>query len=464
MIFHNHKVKQYTGTELGITRSQFPTYILDILDKFNDNGFQARLVGGCIRDLLLGNKPKDFDIATNATPVQITKIFKRSEIIGKRFVIVHIIVGRMRIEVTTYRGEADADSTSKQHHQDKSTGLLLKDNCYGDEQQDAARRDFTCNALYYDAQNNIVYDYFAGVQAIKNRKLILIGIPQKRFSQDPVRMLRLVRFITKLGFSASEELMAEVQENAALMNHVSPGRLYDEVNKLILNGYAYDNFMLLADHDLLNYMFSAPALAHYFQHPELIDEALYMTDQRVNAGKPVIAAYFYALFLWPVVEQKLAELNANIDNISNVEKEHKTAKTTKAKGKKKTINVSDVNYIASEYALMTQLPKTSMIRRVSTTIREIWQKQFQLTSLHPVGTMQLLEHPRFRAAYDMFVIRSKYKQADERLANFWTKVQTYPSLDEKREYLQNFINNNPDYVPKAKANKRKRRRKKTADK
>ena len=419
---------KHRGNDFGGVCDKIPSSIKSILKALSSKGFEAYLVGGCIRDILLNKKPKDFDVVTNAKPHEIKKIFKNAEIIGRRFIIVHVYVKGACVEVTTFRGADNKNSCV-----DSRTGMMLKDNSFGTLNEDVGRRDFTCNALYYDITKDEIVDYYDSLSAITDRRLVVIGDATTRFKQDPVRMLRLIRFMAKLNFTCDDQLLEALKQNVSLLANVAPGRRFDEIRKLLFGGYGSSTFKLLKKYNVLNYLFSPESINHYNDNSIFINEILKATDIRVHESKPVIPAYFYANLLWPVYKEIL-------DKVSN----------NKAP-------TQDLQFKIAEKVLLKQLVRTSMTRRTTLTIREIWLKQFQLSKLSLSSSLKLIEHPRFRAGYDMFYMRGYYLDGDKRLADFWTKLQTL-SHSKKVKFLQAFLDKYPEYKAQNKVRKKYRKR------
>lgn len=396
--------QSYSAKKLGIDTRKLPESVISTLDTLNDAGFEVYLVGGCVRDLLLGMRPKDFDIATNATPEQIIKIYRRSRIIGQRFKIVHAYYKRECFEITTFR------RPPSKRFIDSKTGRIVSDNEYGTIVDDAKRRDFTCNALYLNIHKDEVIDFFDGIKSIEKKELIVIGDIAKRFEEDPVRMLRMVRFQAKLDFTISDEIYDQIGVTRHLLNEISPGRRFDEVIKLFCHGDAQFTLELLDDYDLLSCLFASDAVDHYEQHPDLLDIVTRNTDDRVRDNKPVIAAFLFSAILWPVFFKQYNQRSPQ--------------------GK----DINSAFSSACEYAIAQQVNKTSMLRRVSITIREIWWLQFILEKTHTLKTLKLIEQPKFRAAYDFYLIRAEIGEADPEIAKFWTELQeTAPS--HRRQYV-----------------------------
>lgn len=303
--------------EHPISRQHISDAALKVLYRLDGAGFGAFLVGGSIRDALLGKMPKDFDVATNATPEQVRELFRNSRLIGRRFRIVHVRFGREIIEVTTFRGKPQdehADHISRQ----SDAGLLLRDNVWGSIEEDALRRDFTINALYYSIADFSLHDFADGIHDIETRTLRLIGDPATRYREDPVRMLRAVRFASKLDFTLDEAAEAPIYEMAPLLLQIPPARLFDEVLKLFMAGYGLMTFRMLSHYGLFGMLFpeAEEAMADDSRAEDLVEAALTNTDRRIADGRPVTPAFLLAAFLWaPVVTRKAALENSGMPSV-----------------------------------------------------------------------------------------------------------------------------------------------------
>lgn len=371
-----------------------------VVETLQDHGFQAYVVGGCVRDMLLGLNPKDFDVATDARPEQIRKLFRRSRIVGRRFRIVHVMVGREVVEVTTFRAAQEGDD----HPQVVRTeeGLLLADNAYGDIDSDAARRDFTVNALYYQPRDNTLYDYAGGLADLERRELVVIGDPETRYREDPVRMLRAVRFGAKLGFAIGPAAAAPLPALGHLLAQVAPARLFDEFLKLFLNGHALATFQLLREHRLFEHLFpdTAACLAAGDDFAErFLVQAMTNTDLRVRSGKTVTPAFLLAALLWPVVERE--------------------CKSLEGEGEAPALALQK----AASRVLLRQLERIAIPRRFSLPMREIWELQLRLPRREGNRAEHLLALPRFRAAYDFLLLREASGEDLGGLGHWWTRYQ-----------------------------------------
>ena len=363
-----------------------------------DAGYEAYMVGGGVRDLLAGIEPKDFDIATSAHPDEIKRVFRGCRLIGRRFMIAHVRAGEEIFEVTTFRGPI-TDS-----HERDETGRILSDNVYGTLEEDAFRRDFTVNALYYDIRDFSIVDFCGGVEDLKLRQLRLIGDPELRYREDPVRMLRAVRIANKLGFEI-EALSAEpIARLASLLREIPPARLFDEILKLFLNRDALANFEGLRRHGLFAELFPGTerSINAAKRDLELVRIALASTAERVKRDLPVTPAFLYGALLWPPYADRAYELE--------FEKGHDSVSAQTQ---------------AAEEVLAKQQHRIAIPKRFSLPMREIWSLQPRFEDLRPGRAKRLMTHPRFRAAYDFLLLRA---QAGEpgcaALANWWTQAQS----------------------------------------
>ncbi|OUS28680.1 tRNA nucleotidyltransferase ['Osedax' symbiont bacterium Rs2_46_30_T18] len=379
--------------------------------------YESYLVGGCVRDLLLNKRPKDFDVTTGAHPEQAHKVFNRSRLIGRRFKLLHVRFGRDLIEVATFRAAHDT-SSEEQHARQADSGMILRDNVYGTIDQDALRRDFTINALYYDVNTRSIYDFTNGYQDIAERKIRMIGEPEERYREDPVRMLRAIRFAAKLDFSIDAKTAAPIKQLAPMLFDIAPARLFDEVLKLLQSGHGNASLELLREYHLLQTLLPQTAKALELgvgNANELIFNALKNTDRRLKQRKSVSPGFLYAVLLWPVVQDQLNKVLAN----------------------KRIPPITALHEVASN-VISEQVKRTSIPKRFSTNIREIWELQFRLTRRPGTKAQQLVEHPRFRAAYDLLVLREKSGEDLDGISTWWTEYQD--ASIEQREQLVNSLN------------------------
>jgi len=390
--------------EHTISRASISSSALKVLYRLKEGGFQSFLVGGGVRDLLLGREPKDFDVATNATPDEIRRLFRNCRLIGRRFRLAHVRFGREIIEVATFRARHDSQSTDDSDSAHSEQGRILRDNVYGGIEDDAWRRDFTVNALYYDIEDFSVIDYVSGLDDLKGGILRLIGDPEQRYREDPVRMLRAVRFAAKLGFRIHPDSEAAIRELDYLLEDIPTARLFEEVMKLFLGGCAVTTFELLRHYDLFRRLFpmTEEALSHEEQGFPItfLLRALENTDKRLAEDKPVTPAFLYAALLWEPVRQRTQVL---------LDQGMTALEASQLAG----------NQITSEQVQATSLPK-----RFSFPMREIWMLQSRLERRRGKAPYRMLEHPRFRAAYDFLLLRSETGEAPTELADWWTEFQT----------------------------------------
>ncbi|WP_212744507.1 polynucleotide adenylyltransferase PcnB [Thalassotalea litorea] len=411
--------------EHNISRKDISDNALKVLYRLNKSGYDAYLVGGGVRDILLGEHPKDFDIATNATPEQIKKLFRNCRLIGRRFRLAHIVFGRDIIEVATFRGhhsnsENKESRPGKQDHSKRSDdGMLLRDNIYGSIEEDAERRDFTINALYYSTKDFKVFDFANGLEDIERRKIRLIGDPETRYREDPVRMLRAIRFATKLDMDIAKDTAQPIRELAPLMANIPAARMFEEYMKLFLSGKARANFDLLADYQLLEFLFPhiSQTLAQDADDKSIdfVRQVLFNTDKRINDGKRVTPAFLLAAVLWYEIEKQNQQLLANSD-----------------------ISSQDAFFVAMSQVLQEQQRSIAIPKRFQLPMKDIFALQHRLTRREGSRAFKTLEHPRFRAGYDFLLYRGKVEGGDvEELAQWWTNFQE-ASPDTQQQMLKSF--------------------------
>lgn len=388
-----------------VSREHLSENALKVLYRLHNSGYQAYLVGGCVRDVMLGKEPKDFDVTTDATPEQIKGLFRNCRLIGRRFRLAHIVFGREIIEVATFRGhheklEENESKTSKQ----SDHGQLLRDNVFGSIEEDAQRRDFTINAMYYNIADYSISDFAGGIDAIKQRKIILIGDPQVRYKEDPVRMLRAIRFAAKLDMQISPETAEPIKQMAHLLGNIPPARLFEEVLKLLLSGQGLATYRLLCEYHLFELLF--PQLAPLLSQPEsrevrFVEQVLTNTDNRINTGQRVTPAFIFAAFMWYPLEERCQQLMAEGG-----------------------LNHFDAFNLALNDVLHRQIQRIMIPKRFSIPIREIWQLQHRLPKRYGRRAYQMLEHPKFRAAYDFLLLRGEIEGGKLlELAQWWTDFQ-----------------------------------------
>ena len=386
--------------EHPVSRSGISDNALKVLYRLKKANFDAFLVGGCVRDALLDLHPKDFDVATNATPEQVKSLFHNARIIGRRFRIVHVRYGREIIEVTTFRAPPE-ESTARSHASQTENGLLVRDNVYGTIEEDALRRDFTINALYYNIRDFAIYDYANGIQDISQRCIRMIGDPETRYREDPVRMLRAIRFAAKLDFNIAPETASPIRPMAELLRQIPAARLFEEVLKLFLSGQAAATFLLLKEYQLLQQLFpyTSEQLSLHPEKEDFIIRALENTDRRISANKPVTPAFLFAALLWPVIQNAFRELmEEGIPPVPAMQQ-------------------------AGQQVLFAQSDFTSIPKRFSQPMREIWEFQLRLERRQGKRAFQTAEHPRFRAAYDFLVLRAESGEEVQALVDWWTSFQ-----------------------------------------
>ncbi|QCU90519.1 polynucleotide adenylyltransferase PcnB [Thiomicrorhabdus sediminis] len=438
-----------------ISRQQIDKSALDVLYGLKRAKYDSYLVGGCVRDLLLGLEPKDFDVVTNAEPDQVKSVFKqRCRLIGRRFRLAHVRFGRMVIEVATFRGQGDGDGrkdrfghkgrVSGPARQVDDSGRLLRDNVYGSIDEDVWRRDFTVNALYYNIKDFSIIDYAGGLKDIKKGQLRLIGDPVTRYQEDPVRLIRAIRFAAKLGFSIEKHTEKPIKKLAPSLRDVSNARMFEEVLKLFHSGVAIQVFEKLRHYHLFEHLFPLTEQALSVQQDDfprmMVIEALKSTDARIRQGKTVNPSFLFAAMLWyPMLERKQYFMDEGFTH-------------------------QDALYAAANDVIEQQVHRTAIPKRFTAQIRDIWNLQYRLPKRHGERAQKLNEHPRFRAAYDFLGVRVAAGETDmAEIFDWWT---TYQEKDPVEQVA--FAN----AVDKPKRNKRRvrrnrnfyRKRSQTADK
>jgi poly(A) polymerase len=414
-----------------------------VLYRLREAGYQGFLVGGAVRDLLLGLRPKDFDVATDALPEEVRRLFRNSRLIGRRFRLAHVFFGNEIIEVATFRAAAapereDAEDLDAEGGPDAGTeggaegpepradepaaefsppsdsehrafdprGRILRDNIYGTIEEDVWRRDFAANGLYYNIEDFSIWDFVDGVNDVKARRLKMIGDPETRYREDPVRMLRAVRFAAKLDFSIEPNTEGPIRRLAYLLDGVPPARLFDEVLKLFLSGFGAKAYELLQQYGLFEHLFpqsaAAFALPPYAYAADMLKMGLDNTDARIAVDKPVTPTFLFAVLLWSAVLRELNERQAG--------------------------PTPDIALLmqACDTVLRTQQARVSIPRRFSIPMRELLMLQPRFNRRSGVKSLSLLQHPRFRAAYDFLLLRAQAGVADPELAKWWTDIQVLP--------------------------------------
>lgn len=405
---HPKGAKVIARDQHTISRKNISPAAIKIIKQLTESGFDAYLVGGGVRDLLLGGHPKDFDVATNATPEEVRRLFRGARIVGRRFQIVHVRMGREMIEVTTFRGHHDEARSDE--------GMLLRDNVYGTLESDAMRRDFTVNALYYTLKDFSVIDYCRGMEDLNTRTLRIIGDPATRYKEDPVRMLRALRFAAKLGFTIEPATAQPIRTLGGLLTNIPEARLFEEVLKLFLGGSATATFNLLCEYDLLGHLF--PGADRALKQGDtlgigIIEQCMINTDKRIRSHKTVTPAFIYAALLWPALQQEFKQLSA-----------HMTPAAAWAQ--------------AAQQVISQQLTRTSIPKRFLIPMREIWDLQQRLPHRLGMRALRTLDHPRFRAAYDFLLMREAAGEALDGLGIWWTRYQA--ADDEERETMVKSLN------------------------
>ena len=392
------------ATQHGLNPREIDKKARSILQALTDAGYEAYLVGGAVRDLLLGKHPKDFDIATSATPEQVKQVIPSTRIIGRRFRLAHVHYGREYFEVATFRAPHDESDKG----QTGDHGRIINDNVYGTVEEDASRRDFSVNALFYDLESGDVIDFVGALDDLEKRQLRMIGDPVVRYREDPVRMLRAVRFAAKLNLTIEPASDAPIKELSGLLENIAPARLFDEVLKLFHGGQAQKTLEALRKYDLLKWLFpiaetslledeaGEPEVASYTR---LVAAALKNTDKRIRAGKPVTPAFLFAVLLWKRVNDG-AKMYSELGNPA----------------------LQSVHLAATD-AFAEQVKALSVPRRFSNMTREIWtmQGRFQFKNMRRVTGF--MEHRRFRAAYDFMCLRAHAGEIDSDDCEWWTLIQ-----------------------------------------
>ncbi|AFJ48282.1 poly(A) polymerase [Shimwellia blattae DSM 4481 = NBRC 105725] len=389
----------------SISRKDISENALKVLYRLNKSGYEAYLVGGGVRDLLLGKKPKDFDVTTNATPDQVRKLFRNCRLVGRRFRLAHVMFGPEIIEVATFRGHHE-EQADRQQSQRGQNGMLLRDNIFGSIEEDAQRRDFTINSLYYSVADFTVRDYVGGLNDLRAGIIRLIGTPETRYREDPVRMLRAVRFAAKLNMTIEPATGEPIPRLSTLLNDVPAARLYEESLKLLQSGYGYNTYRLLCEYQLFQPLF--PTITRYFTEngdspmERIIAQVLKNTDNRIHNNMRVNPAFLFAAMLWyPQLEmtQKLAQESG--------------------------LPWFDAFALAMNDVLDEACRALAIPKRITSLIRDIWQLQLRMSRRQGRRAWKLMEHPKFRAAFDLLALRAEVEHNGElqRLATWWAEFQ-----------------------------------------
>ena len=413
-----------------ISRRNISPNALRVLYKLREGGYAAYLVGGAVRDLLLGGHPKDFDVATDAHPDQVRSLFRNCRLIGRRFRLAHVHYGQEIIEVATFRGSADDGSGARE----LIDGRIVRDNVYGTIEEDAVRRDFTINALYYAVEDFSVRDYVGGYRDVQDRVLRLIGDPERRFREDPVRMLRAARFAAKLGFVIEPKALVAIGKLKQLIADAPPARLFDESLKLFLAGHALHSFRMLREYDLLNTLLPnfTSAMLRDPSMLQMIEAALHSTDERIRDGKTVTPAFLFAALLWPALQEAMARRAARGD--------------------------SEDWLGASQDVIAAQIARNALPKRISLPMQEIWLLQPRLDACQRKRSARMLGHPRIRAAFDFLGLRALVAPELRGTVTFWSALYDgmVPSLLAEPE----FVEGDAETVAAPATKKRRRRRRK----
>lgn len=416
-----------------VSRKEISDSALKVLYRLHKSGYQAFLVGGCVRDALIGLHPKDFDIATDATPDEVRALFGNCRLIGRRFRLAHVRFGREIIEVATFRASPGHEDDDVEHDDE---GRIVRDNVYGSIDEDVWRRDFTCNALYYNIADYSIWDYVGGMRDIDRRRLVLIGDADQRLREDPVRMLRAVRFAAKLNFRIDDSVVKAMRDKTSLLANVPAARIFDEFLKMFQTGHAQKVFELLREYGLFAELFPATnqELDEDETFREFVRAALENTDRRVEQGKSVTPMFLLGVFLWAPT-RKIAEMRRAEEKMSE----------------------SQSLSVAAHEISTQQQRRISMPRRFTVPMREMLALQPRFENMRGKRAMKLLDHKRFRAAYDFMLLRSEVGAVDEEIARFWTEVQNLPGNERAARF-------NVQAQPKARRRRRRRGRRKSANK
>lgn len=413
----------------GVARAQISACALSVTDTLQAKGYAAFVVGGAVRDLLLKRTPKDFDVATSATPEEVRALFRRSRIIGRRFQIVHVMCGRETVEVSTFRAGHETSGSEGDSGSDKGRtdehGRILRDNVFGNQQQDATRRDLSINALFYDPSTQEVHDYHGGVKDLRERRLHMIGDPAQRYREDPVRMLRAVRFAAALDFEIDPATRKPIRELADLLQNVPPARLFDEMLKLLLSGHAVETVKRLRKDGLHGGLL--PLLDVILEQPlgeRFVMLALKNTDLRIRGEKGVSPAFLFATLLWHEVLAAWKSIETG------------------------GIPAIPALFKAMDQVMQLQAEKLAIPRRYGGDMKDIWAMQPRFEQRSGRRPHRLLELPRFRAGYDFLLLRCESGELDAELGEWWTRFQDADGAERERMLV-------PDSGPK----KRRRRRK-----
>ena len=394
------KVKKLKTSFLNFDDNLISKNALTVVKTLKKNGYQAFLVGGCVRDLLISVTPKDFDVATNATPNKIKSIFKNCRLIGRRFRLAHIRYDREIIEVSTFRS---ASMLSNKNVMMDHTGRIIRDNEFGSVEEDAIRRDFRCNALYYDPAKKKIWDFMNGLDDIQQKKLVVIGLPDNRIQEDPVRMIRALRFSAKLNFSLDKNLKKSIQRNSDLLCNVPSARIFEEFKKLFLHGNAEKVFLLMQEYNIFNKIFfdTYKEIKHDKIFNNFIIYALQDSDRRVLLGQPVSPMFLLGIFFWASIKRE----------------------SLKIKKRKKCSDARSI-VLAAITVIDAHKRKISIPKRFSSHMIDMLSMQPRLEIATKKNAKYLISQRAFRAAYDFMLIRTKVNEFDEEIASFWISTQS----------------------------------------
>lgn len=417
----------------NISRSSISENALKVLYRLKNAEYKAYLVGGGVRDILLGREPKDFDVVTDAEPEQIRELFRNCRLIGRRFRLAHVRFGDEIIEVSTFRAPHHVSDQGEGHVEE---GRIIRDNVYGDIDDDVWRRDFTINALFYNIEDFSIVDYVGGVRDLEAGQLRLIGDPEQRYVEDPVRMLRAVRFSTKLGLRIHPEAEQPINKNAELLKDIPAARLFEEMLKLFTGGFALQTFESLRHYDLFQYLFPQTDKLLDTQQRDyphtFIMQALKNTDERINDGNSVAPGFLLAALLWEPMRVLADEHIAH--GLSEME----------------------AVQLAGDTVISRQILSTAMPRRITHMARDIWYLQVRLKRIKK-RSIRVLMHPKFRAAYDFLLLRAQAGESLQEFVEYWTNEQLDEPLVGKGKIKSGY------HKPRSRRRSRKRRSNRSTD-
>lgn len=377
-----------------------------VFKKLHKHGFQSYLVGGGVRDLLLRRTPKDLDVATNASPEEIKKIFKNCRLIGRRFLLAHIIFDKQIVEVATFR----ANPRLNDKDQKKSThGIILRDNVFGTIKEDSYRRDLTINSIYYDMIRNKIVDYTNGLEDLENKVIRIIGNPEQRYIEDPVRILRVIRFAAKLNFSIEKNTEEYIKSQKNLLTHISPSRLFDEIIKMFHSGHGYENLKMMIEYGLMPILF--PATEQFIKNEsfiKLLTESMIDTDDRINNNKPVVPIFIFVFLIWTPLQNSINNIKKNKKSIDNI-----------------------MNDLLSAQREQIAIPK-----RLFKPIKDIWILQNRLIKSKGKNIYKVLRHPKFAASFDFLLLRTKAGEIDNSHIQWWSEFRKADEFQQKKLIIE----------------------------